>query len=261
MTENIFLIPLKQSSIEIYKNKLPRSNKILLFDIDDTLYCKSTGLTNLMFKKIHEFGLKLDIPEDQLTGILKEFNSKYHLSVKGYMKHFPNADLSEFNQKVLNELEVEGYVKPDIELRNILQKIDLKFYCLTNSNEVHAIRVLKALGIDDLFSGVFYCEYNKTGDFICKPDDMVLDIVEKCLGNNTYYFFDDLAKNLLAARKRGWQTFLVNVENNIKTILSRYLLNNNMDRSNRENLDETNSSSIENTQEDKIEKFDAHSFL
>lgn len=109
-------------------------------------------------------------PED--TKHLREtYNEKYGEDIQGLVHDF-QIDVVDYNSKVDNALQLD-HLKPDPQLRNLLQAIDtskVKLWILTNSYISHAKRVLNILGIDDLFAGLTYCDYLKK-PIIAKPQE------------------------------------------------------------------------------------------
>lgn len=223
MSHQPFLIPLKESSKKKFANILPRSDKILLFDIDNTLYCESTGLMNYIQLKIHEYAVRKGIPPNNVKTVCKQYNKEYGLALKGFMKHFPETDPNEFDMCVDGGTNLQMFLKEDLELKNILKGMSYKMYCFTNANYKHAMKVLEALGIVECFSGIFYCEYKKHGEFICKPDIFAYNIIEELLGKPSIYFYEDSINNIKIGEQMGWYCELIDKENNIKSVLKRFI--------------------------------------
>ncbi|KAJ1984903.1 suppressor of deletion of TFIIS [Dimargaris verticillata] len=73
---------------------------------------------------------------------------------------------------------------------------------------MHATRVLKCLGIDDLFELVIYCDYGLP-DFTCKPEEQSFDRamrLAQVTDPDQCYFVDDSADNVHMAKSLGWHT-------------------------------------------------------
>lgn len=223
MENKQFLIPLKERSISKFSEFLPKSDKILLFDIDNTLYCESTGLSNCIKEKIYNYALLKGIEREQIKDVCQRYSKEYGLAIKGFLRDFPDTDPEEFDLSVDGSVNLSKFLKVDLELRNLLSQLNYKLYCFTNANYKHAVRVLQALGISDLITGIFYCEYDKFGSFICKPDSVGYEIVERCLEGSKLYFYDDSEKNVVAAKQRGWNSTLINTQNNIKIALNQFI--------------------------------------
>jgi pyrimidine and pyridine-specific 5'-nucleotidase len=78
----------------------------------------------------------------------------------------------DFNSKVDDALPLEDIIKPNPKLRRLLQDIDttkVRLWLLTNAYKTHGMRVIKLLGIDDLFEGITYCDYTQE-KLVAKPE-------------------------------------------------------------------------------------------
>lgn len=100
----------------------------------------------------------------------KEYYTNYGLAIEGLVRHH-QIDPLEYNAKVDDALPLEDVIKPDPSLRQLLQDIDttkVKLWLLTNAYVTHGKRVVRLLGIEDLFDGITYCDYTET-PLVCKP--------------------------------------------------------------------------------------------
>lgn len=117
------------------------------------------------------FTKHLNIPWDDAVRLHKEYYTNYGLAIEGLVRHH-QIDPLDYNAKVDDALPLEGIIKPNPELRQLLEDIDkskVKMWLLTNAYVNHAKRVLRLLGIEDLFEGLTYCNYAEQ-PLICKPD-------------------------------------------------------------------------------------------
>lgn len=88
-----------------------------------------------------------------------------------FLTHQYKVDPLEYNRKVDDALPLEEIIKPDPQLRKLLQDIDktkVKLWLFTNAYITHGKRVVKLLEIDDLFEGITYCDYG-VERLVCKP--------------------------------------------------------------------------------------------
>lgn len=93
------------------------------------------------------------------------------MAIEGLVRHH-KVDPLEYNSKVDDALPLEDVLKPDSELRKLLEDIDrtnVRLWLFTNAYITHGKRVVKLLGIDDLFEGITYCDYSARR-FVCKPN-------------------------------------------------------------------------------------------
>jgi pyrimidine and pyridine-specific 5'-nucleotidase len=90
-------------------------------------------------------------------------------------------------------LPLEDVIKPDPELRKLIQDIDtskVRLWLFTNAYVTHGKRVVKLLKVDDLFEGMTYCDY-ASAPFYCKPHTEMFDKAMKQAGiksNENCYF-------------------------------------------------------------------------
>ncbi|KAI4270691.1 MAG: hypothetical protein LQ337_006526 [Flavoplaca oasis] len=99
-----------------------------------------------------------------------KYYEDYGLAISGLVMYH-KIDPLEYNRKVDDALPLDGLLTPNPELRRLLEDLDkskVKPWLFTNGYITHAQRVVKLLGIDDLFEGITFCDYSKM-PFICKP--------------------------------------------------------------------------------------------
>ncbi|KAI1107020.1 pyrimidine 5-nucleotidase [Jackrogersella minutella] len=190
-------------------NGAKTSKPVLFFDIDNCLYPRSAKVYDRMADLIDKyFATHLGLPEQEAIMLHKEYYRNYGLAIEGLVRHH-QIDPLDYNAKVDDALPLEGIIKPNPQLRRLLEDIDtskVKLWLLTNAYVTHGQRVVKLLGIDDLFEGLTYCDYSEI-PIICKPHkDMYakamkeagVERVEDC------YFVDDSYANVSSAEKLGW---------------------------------------------------------
>ncbi|KAI1205689.1 pyrimidine 5-nucleotidase [Annulohypoxylon truncatum] len=190
-------------------NGATTSRPVLFFDIDNCLYPRSTKVHDLMADLIDVyFATHLGLPEEEAVKLHKEYYKNYGLAIEGLVRHH-QIDPLDYNAKVDDALPLEGIIKQNPQLRKLLEDIDtskVKLWLLTNAYVTHGRRVVKLLGIDDLFEGLTYCDYSQV-PIICKPHkDMFakamkeagVDRAEDC------YFVDDSYANAVGAQQLGW---------------------------------------------------------
>lgn len=180
--------------------------KSWVFDLDNTLYPADNQFMKLVEGKINEYVVRTSgLPADEALVMQKSFLHDYGTSLAGLMTRYqidPFHFLSEVHDVPLDVLE------PDQGLRLSLQRLKGKRVIFTNGSTVHAHRVLKKLGIDDLFEGVFALE---DADLIPKPDPRTFARMLDMFGIDptTACFFEDTPQNLVPAKAIGMTTVLV----------------------------------------------------
>lgn len=90
----------------------------------------------------------------------------------------------EFNTLVDDALPLDGVITPDPALQNLLEDMDknkIKLWAFTNAYVTHAKRVLRLLGVEELFEGVTYCDYAEW-PLVCKPMGEMFEKAEREAG-------------------------------------------------------------------------------
>lgn len=175
------------------------------------------------------FETHLSLSQKEANALHHKYYREYGLAIEGLVRHH-KVDALEYNAKVDDALPLEDVIKPDPELRALLEDIDttkVRRWLFTNAYINHGKRVVKLLGIDDLFEGITYCDYGSE-KFYCKPHPEMFDKAMEEAGvkaNKNCYFVgrysfvlflissynsdtlpDDSYINTEAAYKRGWHT-------------------------------------------------------
>lgn len=182
---------------------------VFFFDIDNCLYSKSKRVHDHMSKLIDIYFMKhLSLDQSEAFRLHQEYYKNYGLAIEGLVRHH-QIDPLEYNSQVDDALPLEDILSPDPELRKLIQDIDtskVKLWLFTNAYVNHGKRVVKILGVDDLFEGLTYCDYN-SNPLLCKPSEAMFRKAMKEAGvedMDQCYFVDDSKLNVDAAQKLGW---------------------------------------------------------
>lgn len=100
----------------------------------------------------------------------QRYYKDYGLAVSGLALHH-KIDPLNFNREVDDALPLDNVITPNPQLRKLLEDIDqskVKLWLFTNAYITHAQRVVRLLGVEDMFEGVTYCDYSKM-PLVCKP--------------------------------------------------------------------------------------------
>jgi putative hydrolase of the HAD superfamily len=180
----------------------------LYFDLDDTLYPASSGLWDAIRGRMNIYMQKyINLPEADIVKIRQDYLEKYGTTLRGLQAHYAvNAvDYLAF----VHDLPLEKFIQPDPGLRTLLLSLPQKRWIFTNSDQNHANRVLKALGLAGCFDGIIDI---LSVDFACKPDKIAYQRALKIAGDDDpthCVIFDDSVRNLTPAREMGFYTILV----------------------------------------------------
>ncbi|KAG9326558.1 hypothetical protein KVV02_001485 [Mortierella alpina] len=116
-------------------------------------------------------------------------------------------DIKDYDDKVDGSLPLEEILQENIPLREMIKSMNIeKKWLFTNAGKNHALRVIKVLGLEGLFDGLTYCDYQEP-NFICKPE---AESFHKAMTDagvvhpSNCYFVDDSAANVDKAMDIGW---------------------------------------------------------
>ncbi|KAJ1406910.1 Pyrimidine 5-nucleotidase [Sesbania bispinosa] len=142
----------------------------LLFDLDDTLYPFSSGLSGHVTKNIQEYMLqKLEIQEDKVPELCVSLYKTYGTTMAGLKAIGYDFDYDDFHGFVHGRLPYNT-LKPDPVLRGILLSLPIRKVVFTNSDEAHASRVLHRLGLEDCFERIISFETLNSSNNLDTPD-------------------------------------------------------------------------------------------
>ncbi|KAL6860148.1 putative suppressor of disruption of TFIIS [Amphichorda felina] len=154
------------------------------------------------------FTTHLNLSMDDAVKLHQEYYTNYGLAIEGLVRHH-QIDPLDYNAKVDDALPLEDIIKPDPELRKLLEDIDtskVRLWLLTNAYVTHGKRVVRLLGVDDLFEGLTFCNYSQV-PFVCKPHPAMYAKAMREAGIESYqdcYFVDDSYQNCAKAKELGW---------------------------------------------------------
>ncbi|KAL9027915.1 MAG: hypothetical protein Q9196_003636 [Gyalolechia fulgens] len=183
----------------------PDTRPVFFFDIDN---CK---VHDLMTVLIDQYFVKhLSLTAEDANMLHHKYYQDYGLAISGLVMHH-KVDPLEYNREVDDALPLDGLITPNPELRQLLEDMDnskVKLWLFTNAHITHGQRVVRLLGIEDLFEGITFCDYRKM-PFVCKPHREMFEKAEAEAGVTAAedcYFVDDSHLNCRHAQARGWTT-------------------------------------------------------
>ncbi|KAM0318822.1 hypothetical protein ACHAPQ_010560 [Fusarium lateritium] len=182
---------------------------VLFFDIDNCLYSRNDKVLEHMSALIDDYFKKhLGLLPDDAERLHQDYYQQYGQAIEGLVRHH-QIDALEYNAKVDDAVPLDDLIKPNPKLRKLLEDIDtskVRLWLLTNAYVNHGRRVVRLLGVDDLFEGLTYCDYSQV-PFVCKPQkgmflkamkEAGVSDVSKC------FFVDDSHKNCVGAKEADW---------------------------------------------------------
>ncbi len=180
----------------------------LLFDVDNTLYDARCGVEQEMNRRINLLLCdRFSITEEEAVALRRENLPVYGTTLRWLQVCHGLKDIESYMEYVHPE-DLSEYIPPSPELRSMLQNSSLRLEILTNGPEFHARRVLKALGINDLFPHMYALEWL---GFKGKPYVSAYQKVLDHLGEEAaqILFLDDKEANLEAFATLGGNGILV----------------------------------------------------
>lgn len=180
---------------------------VVLFDLDNTLYPAESGLFDMVDVRINAFMTdQAGIDAADVNHLRVRYWKDYGVTLQGLIRHH-GVNPEEYLHYV-HDVDVRSRIKPDPELRQVLQEMSQQKVIFTNGSRCHVDRVLAALEIDGLFDAIFDI---RVADYQPKPFpepyQKVLQQVgvaaEECL------MVEDSVANLRTAKQLGMATLLV----------------------------------------------------
>jgi len=181
--------------------------RILLLDLDDTLYPEQTGVMEqvriLMLRYLQErFHLSLE----EANALRRHYFQTYGTTLRGLQIHY-QIDPEEYLHYVHN-IPLHEYLRPNPELDGVLASLPQRKVVFTNSSCEHAERVLALLGIRQHFSRIIDV---RDLNYESKPEPSAYRRIcelldarpEECL------IAEDIIRNLRPAKALGMTTVLV----------------------------------------------------
>jgi putative hydrolase of the HAD superfamily len=177
-----------------------------IFDLDNTLYPMGTEFVVLIEGRMTAYVQQTTgLPEPQARALQKKYLHEHGTTLAGLMA-LHGVDPHDFLRAV-HDVSLDS-LTPDPTLRHALLRLPGRRLVFTNGSAWHADRVLKRLGLDDLFEAVFHLE---AADMIPKPAPATYDALVAAHGvaPRSSAFFEDSAHNLEPAARLGMTTVLV----------------------------------------------------
>jgi len=179
--------------------------KVFLIDIDNTLYSKTSGIFDIIDKRINDYMKDIvHIEENRINSLRIRYWKQYGTSLLGLMKHY-GVDPNHFLDFV-HDLDIKPLIKENKNILKILKKIDAVKIAFTNAPKEHAVKVLDSLNITNQFVDIFDI---RSADFLGKPNKRpYIKIINKTNAKR-YAMIDDSYINLKTAQELGAFTILI----------------------------------------------------
>jgi putative hydrolase of the HAD superfamily len=189
-----------------YRGKMPF--EYILFDLDETLYPKETGVMKAIVGRMLDYMTqKVGIPPDDAMSKKYDYNQRYGTVLRGLLEEYrinPDDFLA-----FVHDINPKEFLVPSPPLERMLHEIPLRKVIFTNADAAHSERVLDALRVRAHFEAIIDI---KTLNYENKPRpqayQQALGLLqtsgERCI------LVDDMPRNLIPAKNLGMTTILIN---------------------------------------------------
>lgn len=177
-----------------------------VFDLDDTLYPKGSGIFEAMAVRIRAYAARvLGITDAEAVTVQKAYAARYGTTLRGLMEE-RGVDPSDFLADV-HAIDRTA-LRPDPALSAALGRLPGRKFVLTAGTHDHVGETLDRIGIADQFDGVF--DIVDAG-YVPKPAAATYRrfIESFAVTPARAAMFEDIPRNLAVPRALGMRTVLV----------------------------------------------------
>jgi putative hydrolase of the HAD superfamily len=182
--------------------------KVMLFDLDETLYPHTSGIWQAIGLRMDRYIIdQLNIRPAEVTDLRNNLFHQYGTTLRG-LREVYGINESEFLTYV-HDIPIDLYLQKDEALIDTLSLFTQRKVIFTNADTNHAKRVLNQLGINHFFSQVIdiqaihpYCK-PMTEAFRTAINLAAIADPSECI------MIDDSERNLFTAHELGFYTIHV----------------------------------------------------
>ena len=172
-----------------------------IFDLDNTLYSADSGIFQQVHKLMGEFVAKnLNMELAEAKKLQAKYYKQHGTTLRGMMDNH-GVDPDYFLAEV-HRLDY-SIVEPNNKLNIELKKLEGRKIIYTNANTQHALDVLERIELSNFFDEIYDI---KMANYIPKPEITPYEqLIEQFnIKAERAAMFDDIAKNLVPAKKVGF---------------------------------------------------------
>jgi pyrimidine 5'-nucleotidase len=181
--------------------------KVILFDLDDTIYPHDSGLWEQIRNRIEQFMREeLHFTGDDIPAIRDRLWRTYGTTLRGLQTEY-RVEMDTYLEYV-HAIPLDNFIDAQPHLARILDNLPLPKFIFTNSDGRHAKRVLELLNVADRFSQII--DIYALAPY-CKPQTEAFQIALDTVGEapEDCLFIDDSPVNLAKGRQLGMTTISV----------------------------------------------------
>jgi putative hydrolase of the HAD superfamily len=179
----------------------------LIFDCDDTLYPRGSGLMQAISERISRYMIeRMGMDPESVPRLRRAYWREYGTTSRG-LQVLHELDVEDYMHYV-HDLPLEQYIRPDPAFDEVLAALPQRKVVFTNATAEHARAVLRVMGVDRHFTGIY------DAFFLRNEGKPALSGYCRLLGalgadGQTCLFAEDSARNLRPAKELGMVTVLV----------------------------------------------------
>ena len=181
--------------------------KFIIFDLDDTIYPRNTGLMQEVGRRIQMWLCNhLGLSWEEAIAMRRDYFLRYGTTLGGLVAEH-DADAHDYLTFV-HDVRAGEYLEPNPALGAMLDTIPLRKAIYTNGTSEYAWRVLRALEVDERFEQVIGI---KEMGLRNKAQRDAYELMLASLGaeGSECIMVEDIARNLRPAKALGLTTVLV----------------------------------------------------
>jgi putative hydrolase of the HAD superfamily len=181
--------------------------RVILFDLDDTLYPRSAGIMIEIRRLILDYIQKqFELGPEEADALRDRYLQTYGTTMRGLQVNH-GIDPEEYLHHV-HDIALDEYLQPNPELGAVLGALSQQKVIFTNASREHAQRVLDVLGIRRHFSRIVDV---RDMEYESKPREPAYVRVCRMLGvePEECVLVEDNVRNLCPAKEIGMVTVLV----------------------------------------------------
>jgi pyrimidine 5'-nucleotidase len=183
----------------------------IFFDLDDTLYPHSSGLWQAIKNRMNIYMIeRMGIPENDVPVLREQYYKMYGTTLRGLQARH-NVNEQDFLAYV-HDLPLKNYLTPNPTQREVIASLPTRNLIFTNADVHHALRVLDALELSNLFETVI--DINEVSPY-CKPMPESFAIAQELANEpdpRKCVMIDDLPRTTRAALEVGMASILYGSE-------------------------------------------------